>query len=116
MKKFLKFWLPAILWAAFIFCLSAIPHLKSGFACDFILRKMAHVTEYFVLAFFLYRAIKNFFMTSVLYAVSDEIHQLFVPGRHGSPNDVLIDMIGIVCFYLMIKLIQYRMAARDLRA
>jgi VanZ family protein len=32
---------------------------------------------------------------SVLYAISDEYHQHFVHGRHGSPIDVLIDSVGI---------------------
>jgi VanZ family protein len=32
---------------------------------------------------------------SVLYAISDEYHQHFVHGRHGTPIDVLIDSIGI---------------------
>ena len=32
----------------------------------------------------------------VLYAVSDEAHQTFVPGRMGSPIDVAIDTLGIV--------------------
>jgi VanZ family protein len=31
---------------------------------------------------------------AVLYAVSDEVHQTFVAGRHGSPRDVLIDAVG----------------------
>ena len=33
---------------------------------------------------------------SVAYAVSDELHQTLVTGRHGSPVDVLIDSVGIV--------------------
>ena len=32
---------------------------------------------------------------SVLFAISDEIHQLFVPGRAGSAVDVLIDSVGV---------------------
>jgi VanZ family protein len=35
------------------------------------------------------------FFTGVLYAVSDEIHQLFVPGRAGQIRDVLIDACGV---------------------
>jgi VanZ family protein len=32
---------------------------------------------------------------SVLYAISDEIHQTFTPHREGTPRDVFIDSIGI---------------------
>jgi VanZ family protein len=31
----------------------------------------------------------------VLYAASDEIHQTFVSGRHGTPIDVAIDAVGV---------------------
>jgi VanZ family protein len=36
------------------------------------------------------------FLLAVLYAISDEVHQTFVPGRNGSPVDVLIDATGAV--------------------
>ena len=32
-----------------------------------------------------------------LYAITDELHQVFVPGRMGSPVDVLIDALGVAC-------------------
>ncbi|MFA7672763.1 MAG: VanZ family protein [Clostridia bacterium] len=47
------------------------------------------------------------FITCVLYAVSDEIHQLFVPGRSCEFLDVIIDsagaLLGIIAIYLIIK-------------
>lgn len=74
-------------------------------------RKLGHFVEYAVLAGLLWRA---FFrpcidrpwhwpaagcsvVTSIVYAVSDEFHQTFVPGRVGSPVDVIIDSIGATC-------------------
>ena len=105
-----------MLWAAVIFYLSGIPGLKSGFQCDFILRKIAHVTEYFMLAFFLYRAIGRTFKFQGLhlsfsliavvfmYAASDELHQLFVAGRHGTFRDVLIDQTGALLFLAVFHL------------
>lgn len=42
---------------------------------------------------------------SLLYAVTDEYHQIFIPGRDGSIIDVLIDLIGIVSVLLIIRLI-----------
>ena len=72
-----------------------------------MVRKAAHMTEYAILSVLLYvwlglwiqlrwkRGLAACFMTS-LFAASDELHQLFVPGRAGRVNDVLIDIIGAV--------------------
>ncbi len=35
-------------------------------------------------------------LLAVLYAVSDELHQHFVPGRDPSPYDVIVDSVGAV--------------------
>ena len=39
-----------------------------------------------------------------LYAVSDEIHQIFVPGRSGEPRDVLIDTSGVLIGICLVRL------------
>jgi len=95
-----------------IFYLSHQPDLKSGLGdwLDFILRKIAHITEYAILTFLLIRASKNLpvvrhgkkwsFLTAFIYACSDEYHQLFVYGRHGSPADIAIDSIGMILVIL----------------
>lgn len=114
--KFFKLWVPVFSWCWLIFYLSGIPNLNTGWGVwDTILRKAAHITEYFILTVLLYRAFKgsfNFssfylslwtFSLSFLYAVSDEIHQTFVPTRDPSAKDVFIDTIGIIAFYLLIK-------------
>lgn len=115
--RFLKFWLPVIIWASLIFYLSSIPDLRTVLEYDLILRKMAHCVEYFILTFLLYRALKSSFHIRVLqlfiyptilsffYAISDEFHQSFVPGRSASIKDVLIDSAGIISFYIAIKII-----------
>jgi len=100
-NKLIKTYLPVILWVLVIFYLSHQPDLKSGLATpiDFVLRKIAHITEYAILCFLLIRATgkkKWSFLIAFLYACSDEFHQLFVFGRNGSPRDVAIDSIGIV--------------------
>jgi VanZ family protein len=93
-------WLPVVLWAAVIFAFSSIPSLDSGLGTwDTILRKCAHMTEYAILALLLVRACGSTatsFALGVAYAVTDEVHQLFVPGRHGSPVDVAIDAVGVL--------------------
>lgn len=74
---------------------------------DYPVRKLAHASEYTVLGI-LYslsalsvavvpkrrRLLCTAFPLGVLYAASDEFHQLFVPGRAGRVSDVLIDSSG----------------------
>jgi VanZ family protein len=91
-------WLPVLVWAGVIFAFSSIPSLNSGLGTwDYVLRKGAHMTEYAVLAVLLVRATGSYlwaFPLAVAYAASDEFHQTFVRGRHGSPIDVGIDAVG----------------------
>jgi VanZ family protein len=91
-------WLPVLVWAGVIFAFSSVPSLNSGLGTwDTVLRKCAHMTEYAILAALLVRAIGSYawaFALAVAYAATDEVHQLFVRGRHGSPVDVAIDAVG----------------------
>ena len=92
-------WLPVVAWAAVIFAFSSVPDLGTGLGdWDLVLRKIAHTGEYAVLGALLARATGHAgvaFGLGLLYAVSDEIHQSFVPGRHGAPLDVAIDALGV---------------------
>ena len=118
MEKHLKHILPVVIWAELMYILSSIPYLHSGFACDFLLRKAAHVSVYLILTLLLYRAFRGLKMpllmsglggfvypagVSSLYAMSDEIHQLFVAGRVGSVRDVFIDTVGIFSVYIAVR-------------
>ena len=119
-EKFIKLWIPVFIWAAVIFYFSSVPYLRTNLEYDFILRKIAHILEYLILALFLYRAFKGSFnmnkrrlfiypaLFSFLYAISDEIHQYFVPGRSCAIKDVLIDTIGILGLYIIIKIFTNR--------
>jgi VanZ family protein len=95
-----RLWLPVVAWAAVIFALSSVPDLGTGLGgWDLVLRKIAHAAEYAVLGALLVRATGRTglaFALGTLYAVSDELHQSFVPGRLGSPIDVAIDAVGVV--------------------
>ncbi len=95
-----RLWLPVVLWAALIFAFSSVPDLGTGLGgWDLVLRKIAHAAEYAVLGALLARALRSpgvAVLAGVLYAVSDEVHQAFVPGRLGSPIDVAIDALGVV--------------------
>jgi VanZ family protein len=110
-SRTLSLWAPVVAWAALIFALSSIPHLGTGLGTwDTILRKCAHASEYAVLGALLLRALANApaaLVLAVAYAGSDELHQTFVRGRHGSPYDVLIDAAGA-----LIGLAAYRRAVR----
>jgi VanZ family protein len=96
----LNLWLPVVLWAALIFTLSAIPGLGTGLGTwDLVLRKLAHAAEYAVLGALLVRALQReplAILVGSAYAVTDEVHQAFVPGRQGAVVDVLIDAVGVL--------------------
>jgi VanZ family protein len=103
----LQLWIPVLLWAFLIWHLSTIPHLRFITSWwDYPFRKLGHMTVFGILARLFARALtgetywswKKIFYSALLvtclYAASDEIHQRFVEGRHGSPVDVLIDTFG----------------------
>ena len=71
------------------------------------LRKLAHVTEYGVLALLLYASVSSgeqkgwqprraalCIAAAMVYSLSDELHQGFAPGRHASIFDCGIDSFG----------------------
>lgn len=124
--KIIRLWLPVIIWAGVIFLFSSIPNLKTSLEYDFILRKIAHALEYSILTFLLYRAFKGTFNMNIFqlfiypatlsffYAVSDEFHQSFVPGRSASIRDALIDTIGVLSFYIAMKIFAVNQKNTDL--
>ncbi len=105
---------PPLLLMGIIFALSAQPNLNSGLGTwDVVLRKLAHMTEYgllFVLWWraFRWRAPLAAALIAVAYAGTDEVHQLFVEGRHGTPVDVGIDAVGVGVGYVGVRLFARR--------
>src|SRR4051794_28999304 len=98
-------WLPPFVLMGVIFALSAQPDLNSGLGTiDLVGRKIIHMTEYALLCFLWWRALRTVtrpsraialaFALAVAYSVTDELHQRSVHGRHGSPVDVGIDAVG----------------------
>ena len=80
-----------------------------------IIRKMAHITEYFILGILVLNFINEFkidkkIIVSILIcfilASFDEFHQLFIPDRTGRLLDVFIDMIGASLGILILSLIK----------
>ncbi|MCK5413324.1 MAG: VanZ family protein [Candidatus Pacebacteria bacterium] len=107
-KNNFRLWLPVFLWCGLIYYFSSMPSLKSDFSndVDFVLRKIAHMSEYGILTFLFFRASigqKLYFKKAIVYsvifsivfAVTDEYHQLFVYGREGSLRDIFIDSLGV---------------------
>jgi|SRR5690349_12811028 len=105
--------------------------LNIDFAEDFLsflVRKSAHIIAYFILGLIIYSTIKTYNLTSrrtivlsiilaFLYAVFDEIHQLFVPGRSGEVRDVFIDTaaasIGVYAYLLFNRKYHTRKISKD---
>ena len=86
---------------------------------QFIVRKSAHFIGYMILGILASGLILQYeninkkyplaFLICVIYAISDEIHQLFVPGRAGQIRDVLIDsagsLLGIILVMAFVKIL-----------
>lgn len=118
-SRFIQYWLPPLIWMVIIFYFSSRlrTSVTGEFLFDFIFFKGLHMIEYAVLYFLLFRSfysINNSQLTinnkllfpiilSVFYALSDEIHQTFVPTREGKTRDVIIDTAGILIMYIYIK-------------
>ncbi len=99
---------------ALIFFFSHQPDLASGLGIwDTIGRKFIHAGEYAVLCLLWWRAFAGVTThrraiavaaaVSAAYAISDEFHQSFIEGRHGSPIDVAIDSAGIAAAALWLR-------------
>jgi len=104
----------AILIAAIIFYLSSIP--ASGFPSGLgVKTKIYHFIVFASLAFFLSISMvgrnkenHSIYLTiiiSIFYAMTDELHQLFVPGRNPAVTDILIDSVGVIAGSLVYAII-----------
>ena len=98
-----------------------LPSLKENIieTINFIIRKIAHLTEYFILAYLIHNLLKEYtkkekirlalsIIICFIYSITDEIHQSHVPGRTGILTDCLIDTLGGCIFIITHKLSKYR--------
>lgn len=139
-----KSWLPAVFWACVISILSTdvfssehtsrfiIPVLHWIFPragaealelMHFVIRKSAHVTEYFVFSVFLLRGVRGkdrgwklrwAIWAAVIaagYAGLDEFHQSFVSSRTASPWDALLDTVGATAAQVVLWHLHLRRSA-----
>lgn len=76
---------------------------------DFVVRKLAHVALFFTLAFLALQVVRHWrrqylaaWAFAAVYGMTDEWHQLYVPGRSGKVGDVLIDAAGaVICIAIV---------------
>lgn len=116
-------WAPPLALMALIFTLSAQPDLNSGLGdIDLVGRKLVHATEYGALWWLWLRALDTVpgirfrragpqllaALIAAAYAATDEGHQTFVDGRHGTPVDWGIDCAGIAVAILVTRWVQRR--------
>lgn len=104
-----RIWFPFGGWLILIFILSAYPKAIIPQGKYISWDKIAHLTEFGVLGYLAARAayfsgvsvLHKYWLPltlvfGIIYAVSDEWHQLHVPGRWASPYDVIADSVGII--------------------
>jgi VanZ family protein len=139
--KWLSRWWPVLVWGCLIWTFSTgafttqhtsryvvpflrwlFPHLAwdTLLAIHQIIRKLAHVAEYFVFSLLILRGLRagrkethlgwalGALAIVAAYAALDEFHQSFVPGRGASPWDVLLDASGGAAAQLMAALVMLR--------
>ena len=109
-KALIKF-IPATIWMLVIFYFSSRSTTGVGYTGieRFLLFKTLHLIEYGLLAVLIIYPIQNLVPTifySYLYAISDEIHQYFTPGRGPKFTDTLIDLLGIIIGLLFFHFIR----------
>lgn len=128
-------WIPVVAWMGLIFYLShqdgTSSTLQSGLVLDFLqslglkitnadmpavagyIRKLAHFTEYAILYFLLTTIpLKTLWCLVIvlLFSISDEWHQSFIPGRNSELFDIGIDLLGAFFVMIMLRLYAYFMS------
>ena len=107
--KLLNYWLPPIIWAIVIFLLSSrkLPDVTGVYWQEYVFKKTSHVLFYGFHAILLYRALRGSKVSvkkatvwaavvAIVYGITDEFHQSFVPGREPRLRDIGFDSFGIL--------------------
>ncbi len=121
-KHYLFYVLPLFLYAGIIFLLSSISHYPEAFPHFFCFDKVIHLIVYY---FFGYLAMRIFvsspgivlsrypviftILVGILYGISDEWHQYFVPGRCATVYDVFFDFFGVALAAFTYGFVRYKL-------
>ncbi len=120
-RAFLFYQGPAIFWAMLIFVLSSLPDIPGPRLGVEFEDKWGHVVVYTILGILLARAFfqqrrfpscrRNYILIAIIigivYGISDEYHQSFVPGRFADVVDALADTLGIIIGVLLFRFVPF---------
>jgi VanZ family protein len=119
-EYWLKYLLPVILWMVGIFVSSSLSPESFPKVTSWVWAKLVHLIYYMVLCFLAARALRQQprfpnlarypyaygILFAVIYGATDEVHQLFTPGRHGQFSDIFIDGLGAFLCLAFVRLFQ----------
>ena len=112
-------WIPVFIQMGLIFYFSSQPGGSPTLDKFPLPAGLGHFLGYGLLGLLLYRALnngftnwsiiaaRNAFIIGLLYAICDEVHQFFVPGREASIFDVLIDTAGLAVAQAVLYIFNY---------
>nr|AQS28163.1 hypothetical protein [uncultured archaeon] len=110
-----------MIYMGFIFYLSSLPNPVEQIVPEKALvyfnfrHFIYHIIEYGILSFLLYRALKTTskmpqtlaILIAIMYAITDEIHQFYIPGRISSTFDIAIDSFGAIVMQCIINVYEW---------
>lgn len=118
--RWLGNYIPLGMWLGLIYWLSSQPRLVEieDVVGEVLFFKGAHFVTYAVLVWLWWRALAPArrvtrwtmaaaFIMTVLYGLSDEVHQLYVPGRYGRLSDVMIDASGALMMVVLLSKVKW---------
>ncbi len=117
-NNFIKYWFPVLLYTIIIYYFSSLSNpinsiVPNNLQLYFDFNTFIyHTIEFAILNLLIYRALKTTsknpqtlsILFTILYAIADEIHQSYVPGRISSVFDVAIDFLGAITMQSIINI------------
>ena len=104
MKRLIVYWIPVFVYMMAVFYISSLTSSEipgsGGIDLSFL-----HIGEYFILSLLIFRALGYYkidkkkrillsILLSFLYGITDEIHQIYIPGRTFDFLDMIFNLVG----------------------